>query len=91
MNIIDLTLKCSSSRLCHGPQTLASRQRRNVSSYQAVNEPILSYEEGSDEKKRLLASLEKWSSKTEDVPIIVGDEEIRTGDVEYQVEVGFLT
>ena len=42
---------------------------------------------GSKERKELQAALQEVSSNVEDVPIIIGDEEIRTNDVRYQVMV----
>lgn len=73
-------------RLCQTSQVLSSIQTRQIQNYVAVNEPILKYEEGSDEKKALVQTLEKYKGKTEDIPIVIGDEEIRTKEVKFQVE-----
>ena len=43
---------------------------------------------GSQERKDLDAALEKYSGVT-DCPIMIGDEEIRTSDVRYQVSVSY--
>ena len=45
-----------------------------------VNEPIKDYAPGSPEKETLLSKLEEMSSHTIDIPLIIGGEEIRTGD-----------
>ena len=73
-------------RLCQTSQILSCGQTRQIQNYVAVNEPILNYEEGSDEKKALAQTLEKYKGKTEDIPIVIGDEEIRTKEVKFQVE-----
>ena len=73
-------------RLCQTSQILSCGQTRQIQNYVAVNEPILKYEEGSDEKKALAQTLEKYKGKTEDIPIVIGDEEIRTKEVKFQVE-----
>lgn len=57
----------------------------NLSDFGIKNEPILSYTKGSQERKQLEESLVKIASKTEDVPIIIGGEEIRTNEVRHQV------
>lgn len=53
--------------------------------YDIKNEPILGYEKGSKERKDLEVTLEKMSSKTENVPIVIGDREICTGYEMHQV------
>ncbi|KAF4533324.1 hypothetical protein B566_EDAN004445 [Ephemera danica] len=45
----------------------------------------LAYLEGSKERNELKTALQKVASDCEDVPIIIGDQEIRTKDVRYQV------
>ena len=55
-----------------------------VSDFNVVNEPILGYLPGSQERKDLEASIAKFSSQTEDVPIIIGGKEYRTDNVQYQ-------
>ncbi len=45
-----------------------------------VNEPIYSYAPGSRERKELKAALKEMSEMVLDIPIIIGGEEIRTGN-----------
>ncbi len=45
----------------------------------AVNEPVLNYSAGSDEKLALKAALKKFKSETADLPMIIGGKEIRSG------------
>ena len=56
----------------------------NLKDFGVVNEPILGYSKGSKERKELIAALEKAKSTVEDVPIVIGGEEFRTKDVQYQ-------
>ena len=44
-----------------------------------VNEPVLNYAKGSPEKLRLKAALKELKSQKVDVPMYIGNEEIRTG------------
>ncbi len=53
--------------------------------YKAVNEPIGDYLPNSAESKSLKQSINKHSEAIVDVPIVIGDEEIRTSHVCYQV------
>ncbi|CAG2203750.1 delta-1-pyrroline-5-carboxylate dehydrogenase, mitochondrial-like [Mytilus galloprovincialis] len=79
----------SIKRLCRVSQVTSTAQNRHIqtiTAYTAVNEPVLSYEDGCEEKEALLKTLEKYSSSTEDVPIVIGDEEFRTKEIKYQVE-----
>lgn len=46
-----------------------------------VNEPVLPYTEGSPEKRELKAKLGAMASGEIEIPIIIGGEEIRTGDL----------
>ena len=48
---------------------------------QAINEPIYDYASGSSERKSLQAALKDARSKVEDIPMYIGGEEVRTGDV----------
>jgi 1-pyrroline-5-carboxylate dehydrogenase len=43
------------------------------------NEPVRSYAPGSPERESLKAKLKELSSKTIEIPIVIGDEEIKTG------------
>jgi len=54
--------------------------------YHAVNDPVLGYLPNSPELASLEAKLKELGSKVHDVPIMVGDEEIRTKDVRYQLK-----
>jgi len=45
-----------------------------------INEPILNYAPGSAEKRSLKAELARLASEPADVPLIIGGEEIRTGN-----------
>lgn len=53
--------------------------------FSVKNEPILGYLKGSKERVELEKALQQISSSCEDVPIVVGDEEIRTNLVKHQV------
>ena len=45
-----------------------------------VNEPVLNYAPGSPEKLRLKAALAELKAKKIDVPMYIGNEEVRTGN-----------
>ena len=45
-----------------------------------VNEPVLNYAPGSPEKLRLKAALAELKAKKVDVPMYIGNEEVRTGN-----------
>ncbi len=45
-----------------------------------VNEPVLSYAPGTPERAELKAELEAQASTVVDIPLVIGGEEIRTGD-----------
>jgi 1-pyrroline-5-carboxylate dehydrogenase len=58
----------------------------NLKSYVATNEPIFDYKGDSIERNNLKKSLDNFLGQgTIDVPIIIGDKEIRTSNVRYQV------
>jgi 1-pyrroline-5-carboxylate dehydrogenase len=46
-----------------------------------VNEPVLAYAPGSPERAELKARLKELAAQTVEIPVIVGGEEIRTGDL----------
>ena len=46
----------------------------------AKNEPIKSYAPGSAERTSLKTALEQMASETVEIPLIIGGEEIRTGN-----------
>src|SRR3954469_9096219 len=50
-----------------------------------VNEPVRSYAPGSAEKQALKARLASMANERVDIPIIIGGEEIRTGDLAQSV------
>lgn len=47
---------------------------------QPTNEPVLGYAPGSAEKKSLKAALAEAKAKTVDIPMYIGDKEVRTGN-----------
>lgn len=49
------------------------------------NEPILGFKEGSPERKDLQQALESLKDKTEEIPCVVGDEQVWTKDIRYQL------
>ncbi|XP_065172866.1 delta-1-pyrroline-5-carboxylate dehydrogenase, mitochondrial [Atheta coriaria] len=49
------------------------------------NEPVLEYLKGSRERTELEAALKATAGKCEDVPIVIGDKEFKTDNVQYQV------
>ncbi|XP_043507654.1 delta-1-pyrroline-5-carboxylate dehydrogenase, mitochondrial isoform X1 [Frieseomelitta varia] len=49
------------------------------------NEPVLSYKKGSPERAELERTLDKMASECEDVPLVIGNEEIKTDLCRYQV------
>lgn len=57
----------------------------SLENFKAVNEPVLSFLPGSKECTDLEAALKKQADQIVDIPLVVGDEEIRTNDVHYQV------
>lgn len=57
----------------------------NLPDLPLINEPILGYAKQSKERKELEAALTAASSKCEDIPIVIGDQEFRTNDVKCQV------
>ncbi|MFQ5537881.1 MAG: L-glutamate gamma-semialdehyde dehydrogenase [Gemmatimonadota bacterium] len=52
----------------------------NVKVPPARNEPVLSYAPGTPERAELKTRLEELSSNRLDIPLIIGGEEVRTGD-----------
>ena len=45
-----------------------------------VNEPVLNYASGSKEKAALKAALQEFKSSEVDIPMYIGEQEVRTGD-----------
>lgn len=62
-----------------------------MENYHAVNEPICMYKMGTKERAELDKALEKFNSKVFDIPVVIGDEEVRTGRVESQLKVWFCS
>lgn len=60
-------------------------QLPNVPDIKLYNEPILAYRKESNERTQLVVKLQEMSNSCEDVPIVIGDEEIRTKNVRQQV------
>jgi len=56
----------------------------SVSDFKVVNEPVLGYLPGSQERSDIEAAIKKYEDQTEDVPIIIGGQEYRTEHVQYQ-------
>ena len=54
------------------------------------NEPILEFKPGSPEREAVEKCLPEIESKTEEIPIMIGDEPIWTSDIKYQVCVSFF-
>jgi 1-pyrroline-5-carboxylate dehydrogenase len=52
----------------------------NVKVPPPVNEPVLSYAPGTPERAALKGRLDDMASETLDIPLLIGGEEIRTGD-----------
>ncbi|XP_076451536.1 delta-1-pyrroline-5-carboxylate dehydrogenase, mitochondrial-like [Babylonia areolata] len=65
--------------------TRLARHMSSVKGYQAVNEPILEYRPGSPESKELEEAIRRYEGKVVDIPIVIGDEEIRLDQVRSQV------
>lgn len=55
------------------------------SSVEVKNEPILSFLEGSEERRDLQEALDGLKGQTEEIPCVVGDEHIWTKDVRFQL------
>ncbi|XP_017305496.1 delta-1-pyrroline-5-carboxylate dehydrogenase, mitochondrial [Ictalurus punctatus] len=49
------------------------------------NEPILAFEKGSKERVELEKALQDLKGKTEEIPCVIGDEQIWTKEIRYQL------
>ncbi|MCJ8744571.1 hypothetical protein PDJAM_G00120180 [Pangasius djambal] len=49
------------------------------------NEPVLAFKEGSKERAELEKALQDLKGKTEEIPCVIGDEQIWTKDIRYQL------
>ncbi|HUI72017.1 MAG TPA: aldehyde dehydrogenase family protein, partial [Spirochaetia bacterium] len=50
----------------------------NVTLPEVVNEPVLAYAPGSRERARLVAELDRQYGEKIEIPLIIGDKEVRT-------------
>lgn len=55
-------------------------------SYKAVNEPIYSFQNSTPERSKLEAKLNEYKNKVFDIPIVIGDKEIRNSKFQEQVK-----
>ena len=76
--------------VARGIASVVNKNDLTVSDFDVVNEPVLGYLPGSQERAALEAALQKNNNHTEDVPIIIGGQEYRTDDVRYQVMVSAI-
>uniref|UniRef100_A0A4X2K8Q0 Delta-1-pyrroline-5-carboxylate dehydrogenase, mitochondrial n=1 Tax=Vombatus ursinus TaxID=29139 RepID=A0A4X2K8Q0_VOMUR len=58
---------------------------QHAASVKVANEPVLAFTPGSPERKALQQALKDLKGKTEAIPCVIGDEEVWTSDVRYQV------
>ncbi|CAK7321316.1 Delta-1-pyrroline-5-carboxylate dehydrogenase, mitochondrial [Vulpes lagopus] len=58
---------------------------KHTSSLKVANEPVLAFTQGSPERDALQKALKDLKGRTEAIPCVVGDEEVWTSDVQYQV------
>lgn len=56
-----------------------------ISDFGIKNEPVLEYLKGSKERTQLETALKETASTVEDVPIVIGDKELKTNEVRHQV------
>ncbi|XP_036602840.1 delta-1-pyrroline-5-carboxylate dehydrogenase, mitochondrial [Trichosurus vulpecula] len=70
--------------LLSGPWRAGLRWQ-HAASVKVTNEPVLAFNPGSPERKALQQALKDLKDKTEAIPCIIGDEEVWTSDVQYQV------
>lgn len=61
----------------------------NIPEFPLENEPIFSYKKGSPERAELEKALDEMSSECEEVPLVIGDEEIKSDLCRYQVMVRY--
>jgi len=82
---VDLLLKTVAQLSKRTISSVVPRSDLEINDFQVINEPILGYLSGSKEKKDLESALAKYSGETEDIPIVIGGQEYRTENVQYQV------
>lgn len=59
----------------------------NPPEFRLENEPVLTYEKGSKERAELEKVLDKMAGECEEVPLVIGEEEIKTKLCKHQVMV----
>ncbi|XP_015597574.1 delta-1-pyrroline-5-carboxylate dehydrogenase, mitochondrial [Cephus cinctus] len=57
----------------------------NPPEFPLENEPVLTYKKGSKERAELEKALDKMAGECEEIPLVIGNEEIKTNLVKYQV------
>ncbi|XP_075407375.1 delta-1-pyrroline-5-carboxylate dehydrogenase, mitochondrial [Tenrec ecaudatus] len=67
------------------PWTGVRLRWQHTPSLKVTNEPILAFTKGSPEREALQKALKNLKGQTEAIPCVVGDEEVWTSDVRYQV------
>ncbi|KAI7794911.1 delta-1-pyrroline-5-carboxylate dehydrogenase, mitochondrial [Triplophysa rosa] len=66
-------------------QSLKGFKTFSCAAVEVKNEPILGFKEGSEERADLLKALQELKGKTEEIPCVVGNEEVWTKDIRYQL------
>ncbi|XP_055946938.1 delta-1-pyrroline-5-carboxylate dehydrogenase, mitochondrial-like isoform X1 [Argiope bruennichi] len=56
-----------------------------IEDFQVKNEPVYQYLKDSKERKELFDAVAKYQNTCTEIPIIIGDKEIYSGDAKYQV------
>ncbi|GFY77211.1 delta-1-pyrroline-5-carboxylate dehydrogenase, mitochondrial [Trichonephila inaurata madagascariensis] len=56
-----------------------------VDDFEVKNEPVFQYLKDSKERKELFDAVDKYKNTCVEIPIIIGEKEIFSGDVKYQV------
>uniref|UniRef100_A0A7N4PMQ2 Delta-1-pyrroline-5-carboxylate dehydrogenase, mitochondrial n=1 Tax=Sarcophilus harrisii TaxID=9305 RepID=A0A7N4PMQ2_SARHA len=77
-------LPCLRRALLSGPWQAGLTWQR-AASVKVTNEPVLAFTPGSPERTALQQALKDLKNKTEAIPCVIGDEEVWTSDVQYQV------
>ncbi|XP_072174454.1 LOW QUALITY PROTEIN: delta-1-pyrroline-5-carboxylate dehydrogenase, mitochondrial-like [Diadema setosum] len=70
---------------CCKTRPALSSQAAKASTVSVVNEPILDYAPGSQERQKVKEALKKRWSQQEDIPCVIGGKEIFTGNTEKEV------
>jgi 1-pyrroline-5-carboxylate dehydrogenase len=73
------TLKGSRHTLPEGSRYTLPEEKRDASS--PVNEPVRSYEPGTDERASLKARLSEMAGDRIDIPVVVGGKDVRTDNI----------